>query len=74
MADYTESDLTAIRAAKATLLAGSRVDRFSHGNVSIDYGKVTMEELDRQEALVLASIQTAAMRPRFVLISTSKGL
>lgn len=72
--DYTEANLTAVRAAKIAYVTGARKVRLSIGDKSIEYAVSSLEELERMEMQILSELQTSTARPRFFLASTSKGL
>ena len=76
MADYTytEANLSAVRAAKLALAAGTRKVSLTMGDKSIAYGQTDMAALENLEQTILAEIQTTLTRPRFFLTSTGKGL
>lgn len=72
--DYTEANLIAIRNAKIAYATGTRKVSLSMGDKSIEYAVSNMEELNQMEMQILNEIQTSTARPRFFLVSTSKGL
>jgi len=71
---YTSTDLTNVEAAISSLMSGTRNVRFTMGDKSFEYAQTDLKALRELRQDILDEVQTAAVRPRFFLASTGKGL
>jgi len=71
---FTAAFLLEVETAIQKLAKGERKVSLSVGDKTITYAQTDMESLLDLKQRVLDEVQTEAVRPRFVLISTEKGL
>lgn len=74
---FTESDLTALRAARLKLATGQQVQRVRYSDGSeVNYGSASIAEMDRliNEAAASLSAAGSTIRRRHIRVIASKGL
>jgi hypothetical protein len=71
---YTSTDLDTVEAAIRALMNGTRTVRLSMGDKSIEYAAADLKALRDLKAEILSEVTGTALRPRFFLAATGKGL
>ena len=71
---YTQTDLDAINQAILDLATGKRSTRITVDGYTREVQSADLADLKALKAEIEASVQTPSDRPRFVRVSTYKGL
>lgn len=71
---YTQADLDQVNAAINKLATGARVVKVVYDGVTTEYAQSSMADLLALQARMQADVARVAGRPRYAVVSTSKGL
>ena len=71
---YTEANLADVQAAILALATGTRVVNFSMGGKTFQYAPAQLNDLKALRDEIKSEVDSAAVRPKYVLTSTEKGL
>ena len=71
---FTQTDLETIESAIVALASGQRVVSAEIDGNKVEWNRADLDKLRQLRKEIMAELQSAAARRRFVLTSTSKGL
>ena len=71
---YTSSDLTNIETAILALATGTRLVRVTINGKTKEYAQADLKQLEALRNTIKSEVNATALKPRFVLTRTSKGL
>ena len=71
---YTEANLADVQVAILALATGTRVVSLAIGGKTFQYAQAQLPELRALRDEIKSEVDSAAVRPKYVLTSTEKGL
>lgn len=71
---FTQTELDSVNAAINSLASGARLVRATYEGKTVEFAQASMTELLSLQARMQVDVARVAGRPRYAVISTSKGL